>query len=291
MNKKLLTVGAVICIAAAGCYHFLKEGTIDKTKLTLYGNIEIRQVNLSFQVPGKIEKMLKEEGDKVKAGEMVAVLDAKDYRANHNMAVAAAAQTKALEADAKLKYERNDTLFQQKAVSKQTYDSAKYAYEQATANYQAAVAKEVYTKNQLDYTELYAPEEGIVTVRVTEPGATVAATQTIYTLSKNKPVWIRAFVNETELGNIKHGMKARVITDTKDPNTGKKRSYTGRIGYISPTAEFTPKSVQSTDLRTSLVYRIRVYVNDIDDFLRQGMPTTIEIDLKSDGQNSNKKSN
>lgn len=287
IDKKLLTIIAVFCVILAGCYYFFRGGPIDKSKLTLYGNIEIRQVNLSFQVPGKIEKMLKEEGDKVKPGEMVAILDAKDYHANYNMAVAAVAQTKALEADAKLKYERNDTLYKQKAVSKQTYDSAKYAYEQATANYQAALAKEVYTRNQLNYTELYAPEEGIVTVRVAEPGATVAATQTVYTLSKNKPVWIRAFVNETELGNIKHGMKATVMTDTKDPNTGKKRSYTGRIGYISPTAEFTPKSVQSTDLRTSLVYRIRVYVDDIDDFLRQGMPTTIIIDLKSNGKNNN----
>lgn len=287
MNKKFLAIGAAICVVLAGCYYFLTQGKVDKTKLTLYGNIEIRQVNLSFQVPGKIEKMLKEEGDNVKAGETIAVLDAKDYQANYNKAVAAVAQTRALQADAKLKFERNEALFEKKAVSQQTYDSAKYAYDQAVANHQSALAQEVYTKNQLVYTELVAPEEGIVTVRVAEPGATVAATQTVYTLSKTKPVWIRAFVNETELGNIKHGMQATILTDTKDPNTGKKRSYTGRIGYISPTAEFTPKAVQSTDLRTSLVYRIRVYVDDIDDFLRQGMPTTIVIDLTSNGKNSN----
>ncbi len=287
MSKKNLMIGAAICIILVGCYYFFTQGKVDKTKLTLYGNIEIRQVNLSFQVPGNIEKMLKEEGDKVNAGETIAILDAKDYRANHDKAVAAVAQTKALQADANLKFERNQTLFEKKAVSQQTYDSAKYAYDQAVANYQSALAQEVYTKNQLDYTELVAPEEGIVTVRVAEPGATVAATQTVYTLSKNKPVWIRAFVNETELGNIKHGMQATILTDTNDPNTGKKRSYVGRIGYISPTAEFTPKAVQSTDLRTSLVYRIRVYVDDIDDFLRQGMPTTIVIDLTSNGKNSN----
>lgn len=287
MSKKFLMIGAVICIILVGCYYFLTRGKVDKTKLTLYGNIEIRQVNLSFQVPGKIEKMLKEEGDKVMAGETIAVLDAKDYRANHDKAVAAVAQTRALQSDAKLKFERNETLFGKKAVSQQTYDSAKYAYDQAVANYQSALAQEVYTKNQLVYTELSAPEEGIVTVRVAEPGATVAATQTVYTLSKNKPVWIRAFVNETDLGNIKHGMQATILTDTKDPNTGKKRSYVGRIGYISPTAEFTPKAVQTTDLRTSLVYRIRVYVDNTDDFLRQGMPTTIVIDLTSNGKDSN----
>lgn len=112
-----------------------------------------------------------------------------------------------------------------------------------------------------------------------EPGATVNKGQVVYTIAKTKPVWIRAYVNESDLGNIKYGMKARVLTDSKDPKTGQNREYEGRIGYISPVAEFTPKTVESTDLRTDLVYRIRVYVDEIDDFLRQGMPTTIKINL------------
>lgn len=100
-------------------------------------------------------------------------------------------------------------------------------------------------------------------------------------MAKTHPVWIRAYVNETDLGNIKYGMKVKVLTDTINPNTGEQRVYDGQIGYISPVAEFTPKTVQSTDIRTSLVYRIRVYIQDTDEFLRQGMPTTIKIDLKS----------
>ena len=99
---------------------------------------------------------------------------------------------------------------------------------------------------------------GTVTVRVQEPGATVNKGQIVYTISKTKPVWIRAYVNETDLGNIKYGQQATVFTDSVDPKTGKHREYQGYIGYISPVAEFTPKTVQSTDLRSSLVYRIRV---------------------------------
>ena len=102
---------------------------------------------------------------------------------------------------------------------------------------------------------------------------------------KNSPVWVRAYVNEKDLGNIKYGQRVNVFTDTTDPNTGKKREYKGQIGYISPVAEFTPKTVQSTDTRTDLVYRIRVYINDIDEYLRQGMPVTITVNLKSDGEN------
>jgi HlyD family secretion protein len=77
-------------------------------------------------------------------------------------------------------------------------------------------------------------------------------------------------------------MKAKVLTDSIDPQTGKKREYVGRIGYISPSAEFTPKTVQTEDLRTDLVYRVRVYIDQPDKFLRQGMPTTVKINLLKD---------
>ena len=116
-------------------------------------------------------------------------------------------------------------------------------------------------------------------VRVQEPGANVSKGQPVYTMAKTKPVWVRAYVNETDLGNIKYGQTVRVYTDTTDPKTGKKREYKGQVGYISPVAEFTPKTVQSTDIRTNLVYRIRVYIYDIDEYLRQGMPVTIKVDL------------
>lgn len=125
-------------------------------------------------------------------------------------------------------------------------------------------------------------------VRVQEPGATVNKGQLVYSISKTRPVWVRAYVNEVDLGNIKYGQNVNVYTDTINPQTGKNRSYQGYIGYISPVAEFTPKTVQSTDLRTELVYRIRVYINDIDEYLRQGMPVTIKVQLgteDADGKN------
>lgn len=98
-------------------------------------------------------------------------------------------------------------------------------------------------------------------------------------MSLNNPVWIRTYIKETDLGNIKYGKRARVLCDTIDPNTGQKKEYEGFVGYISPVAEFTPKTVQTTDLRVDLVYRIRVYIYKTDEFLRQGMPVTVKINL------------
>ena len=123
-------------------------------------------------------------------------------------------------------------------------------------------------------------------VRVIEPGSNVQKGQPVYTMAKTNPVWVRAYVNEKDLGNIKYGQEVNVYTDTVNPQTGTKREYKGQIGYISPVAEFTPKTVQSTDTRTDLVYRIRVYINDIDEYLRQGMPVTICVKLNTESEES-----
>lgn len=280
--KKLVAIIIVLLIAGgfwAYFNFFHNKKSLDE--LTLYGNVEIRQVDLSFQVAGQISKMLKEEGDNVKSGELVAILDDKDYKTNFDKAKADEAKTLALKNDANSKFERNYPLCSDNTISKQDCDTLLNNKDKANADYKAAIAQKDFAKNQLDYTKIYAPENGTITVRVQENGATVTKGQPVYTMAKSQPVWVRAYVNETDLGNIKHGMKVKVLTDTTNPQTGKKREYEGQIGFISPVAEFTPKTVQSTDIRTSLVYRIRVYINDVDEFLRQGMPTTIKIDLKS----------
>ena len=282
MKKKaaVITLLLLIICAVAG-FWYIKQNRLNN-ELTLYGNIEIRQVDLSFQVAGRIEKMLKEEGDTVKAGELLAVMDDKDYRSNLEKAEADVEKTLAIKSDDESKFERNAPLVNDNTISKQDYDTLLNNKNRSKADYDAAVAQKNFAKNQLDYTKIYAPEEGIVMIRIQEPGANVSKGQPVYTMAKIKPVWVRAYVNETDLGNIKYGQSVRVYTDTTNPKTGKKREYTGQVGYISPVAEFTPKTVQSTDIRTNLVYRIRVYIYDIDEYLRQGMPVTIKVDLDSE---------
>ena len=279
MKKKIIIL-ILLILAIGGTLGFLyfknrKAGN----ELTLYGNIEIRQVDLSFQVSGRIEKLFKEEGDTVKQGELLAVLDDRDYVSNLEKASAEVEKTLALKNDAESKFERNAPLVEDNTISKQDYDTLLNMKNKSAADYDAAVAQKNFAQNQLDYTTVYAPEEGIIMIRVQEPGANVSKAQPVYTMAKTKPVWVRAYVNEPDLGNIKYGQEVKVYTDTVDPKTGKKREYKGQVGYISPVAEFTPKTVQSTDLRTNLVYRIRVYIYDIDEYLRQGMPVTIKVEL------------
>lgn len=284
MKKKVIILVLLILIIGGmlGFLYFKNRKT--GNELTLYGNIEIRQVDLSFQVAGKIEKMLKEEGDTVKEGDLIAVLDDRDYVSNLEKAAAEVERTLALKDDADSKFERQAPLVEDNTISKQDYDTLLNTKNKSKADYNAAVAQKNFAQNQLDYTKVYAPEEGIIMIRVQEPGANVSKGQPVYTMAKTKPVWVRAYVNETDLGNIKYGQEVNVYTDTVDPQTGEKRMYKGQVGYISPVAEFTPKTVQSTDIRTNLVYRIRVYIYDIDEYLRQGMPVTIKVNLTGEGQ-------
>ncbi len=136
----------------------------------------------------------------------------------------------------------------------------------------AARARLAKAQTALADATLLAPSSGIISVRARELGAIVQAGQTVYTLTLNDPVWIRAYVAQPRLGRIKPGMHVSVSTDSMPG-----RHYDGTVGFISPEAEFTPKTVQTEQVRDDLVYRIRVIASDPDNVFRQGMPVTVVI--------------
>ena len=139
----------------------------------------------------------------------------------------------------------------------------------AEAALAGAQAQREQAATQLEDTQLKAPSNGIVLTRVREPGAIVAAGAPVYTVSLTDTVYVRAYVDEPQLGKVVPGATLTVTTDSSD------RVYTGQVGFVSPRAEFTPKSVETPELRTDLVYRLRIVIPDADDGLRQGMPVTI----------------
>jgi len=134
---------------------------------------------------------------------------------------------------------------------------------------QLALAQEV-----LKDTELYAPAAGVIRDRLLEPGDMVSPQTPVLTLALTDPIWVRAYASESYLGRLTPGMLAEVSTDSYPGKT-----YPGWIGFISPTAEFTPKNVEAPELRTRLVYQVRVHVCNPQDELRLGMPATVSIPL------------
>lgn len=278
MKKKVLIL-IILLGVLGGIYAYNHRQKDNNDELTLYGNVEIRQVDLSFRVEGKIAKMLVEEGDYVKKGQLLAYLEDTNYKSTYEKNMADIQTLKAISANAQSQYERNIPLCADGTTSKQECDTLKNNKDSSSASLAASIAASKGAKKNLSDTKIYAPDEGIIMTRIQEPGAVVEPSMPIYTMAKIKPVWVRVYIPEPNLANIKYGMKANIFTDSINPKTGKHREYVGWVGYISPVAEFTPKTVETTNLRTDLVYRVRIYVYEIDQYLRQGMPVSVKFDL------------
>jgi HlyD family secretion protein len=143
---------------------------------------------------------------------------------------------------------------------------------QAEAQLRADQAQAAFAHQQLLDAELYAPIDGVIRSRLMEPGDMASPQRPVFSLAIMTPKWVRAYVAETDLGRVHPGESAIVTVDSF-PN----RRFDGWVGFISPMAEFTPKTVQTEELRTSLVYEVRIFVNDPDDDLRLGMPATVKL--------------
>ena len=139
----------------------------------------------------------------------------------------------------------------------------------AAAQLASARASLAIMEHSISLGKLYAPTTAQVTSRLMEEGDMASSATPVFLLSLTSPKWVRAYVTETQLGRVRSGMRADIRTDSF-PET-----VPGRVGYISPTAEFTPKSVQTEDLRTSLLYEVRIVTDDGKDMRRLGMPVTV----------------
>ena len=211
---------------------------------------------------------------------------------------AAAASARASLADAETQLARKQQLRTTNRISVQEVDTARTRVETLQANLRAAEeevslvvegprtediaaaeaslaaleAARDLAAQRLEDTRLLAPASGVIRNRILEPGAMAAPGAPVFTLALTDPLWVRAYINEPDLGLVHEGMRAEVRTDTLPD-----KAYQGWVGFISSTAEFTPKTVETTELRTKLVYRARIFVCDPQQELRLGMPVTVTL--------------
>ncbi len=268
---KYIVLSVFLIIFGFFAFSYFFHGAKDSS-LILYGNVDVREVDIGFRVSGLVKSLFFEEGDRVPKGEKVAALEIDPYDSEVQKARAELRAVQVQWENAEILLNRRKALEPVGGVSQEDLDDAEANYRQLTANLLAAKASLKVAEDNLSYTEVFAPTDAIVLTRIKEPGSTVKVADPVYTLSVLSPVWIRAYVNEPQLGLVTFGMEAEVHTDTK-----KGKTYKGRVGFISPVAEFTPKTVQTTDLRTDLVYRLRIYVDEPDELLKQGMPVTVKL--------------
>jgi HlyD family secretion protein len=297
------------------------------TELDLYGNVDLRQIELPFNGNERIAAVLVQEGDHVTQGQVLARLDTSRLapqvakaeadldaqaqsvdRLHHGNRPEEIAQARAnLDAaaadagNARAQFARLRVLSDSssgRAVSRQDMDTAKAALDaadarlavngkalalelagprkedvaQGEAQLRADLAQLALVQQQLKDADLLAPLNAVVRSRIVEPGEIASPQKSAFTLAITDPKWVRVYVAETDLGSVREGLNASVTVDAF-----RDRRFSGWVGFISPVAEFTPKSVETTELRSSLVYEVRVFVRDPGDELRLGMPATVHL--------------
>jgi len=326
--KRAAVIGAVVLLVGGTAlliWRGHRHG--ERGELLLYGNVDLRQIDLPFNGNERIAAVDAQEGDRVRAGQVLARLDSSRLQPQVAKAEAevaaqqqvverlqhgnrpeeiaqARANMKAARAeadDARAQYQRVSSLSDRtngRAVSRQDLDAARASLDstearlemnqkglaleiagprkediaQAQAQLRSDQAQLALLQQQLDDAQLRAPVDAVVRARLMEPGEMASPQKAVFTLAITDPKWVRAYVDEGNLARIREGLAATVTVDGLPG-----QSISGWVGFISPVAEFTPKSVETAELRSSLVYEVRVFVNDPQDRLRLGMPATVHI--------------
>lgn len=327
MKKPLIAIFLIVVLAlgAWAWWHQRAKGHDDA--LVLHGNVDIRQIALAFDGSGRVAELRVEEGDRVRTGAVLAVLDTRTLGLQAEQAQAqigvqqqalqrlrngarpqeiaqarsrvTAAQSDAAQAEQDLQRLQGIAANTQgRGVSAQDLDRAKNHLQVAQAKLtdqhealrltelgprtedvagaeaqlKAAQAQLALLQHQIAQGQLKAPADAVVRSRLLEPGDMATPQRPVFALALTQPKWVRAYVGEPDLSRVKPGMQARVVTSGRTD-----QPIVGRVGHISSVAEFTPKSVQTEELRTSLVYEVRVLVDDPEDVLRLGQPATVHL--------------
>ncbi len=325
-RKRLILPIVVVAAAVAAAVVWWRAPRRATDVLQLYGNVDVRQMQLAFNDAGRVDALLVNEGERVAAGQALARLDAARYRdaaarAGASLAAAqavlarlragsrpqevaeAAAAVDAAGAtahNAQLSWQRQRELVAADFLPRQALDDAAAARRAAAAELDrarqrlslarqgprrediAAAAAQVdadraalaLAQRELADTVLRAPAAGVVEDRIVEVGDMASPQLPVYTVALDNPVWARVYLPETELGHVRPGMRAQISSDSFPG-----KAFAGWIGFVSPTAEFTPKSVQTPELRSELVYRVRVFACNPQGLLRLGMPVTVRVPL------------
>ena len=314
MKKSFLFL-PIFIIFFTGCFQEKKEvkffGNVDVRTVSLAFRVSGRLESLNFDEGQKLKKgdiiatiensIFKENINQINAQIKLQEIQIKKLEKGYRSEEIEKAKAKLLEVKVNLDrtnkdFKRAEELFKTKSISEQAYDNAKAQAKDLQTQYDYAKSSLELVKNgyetediqsakaqleslkaqrnilQINYddTVLYSPVDGTIITKVYEVGSIVNSSQTIVDIAKSDEYWVRSYLSEKYLGVVKTGMKAVVTTDSN-------KTYEGVVSFISPLAEFTPKTVQTEDLRTDLVYRFRIVLKDIDESLKQGMPVTISF--------------
>ena len=278
MKRLLIFLSVILVLAgiAALIYYYVYVAHRRQNELILYGNVDVRQVNIGFRVAGQVDTLYFEEGDYVKTGQLMATLNRSPYQSEMSQAQSNVDSARANYENSEKLLKRRQELIGIGGVSQEDLEVANTNRDTYRANLAAAVASFEVSKSNLSYTEAFAPTEGVILTRIREPGTVVNPADPVYcTFSVSSPVWIRAFVSGKRSGECLFRNACRCAYRYTRCTDLQRQGW-----FYFPVSEFTPKTVETTSLRTDLVYRLRIYIDNPDQILKQGMPVTVKLRLR-----------
>ncbi len=284
----------LIVLAAARC------GDGNSNHMEFTGIIDANTVRISAETPGRILSLQTDEGSDVTRGDVLARLeterigyqleqtDAQKTELAHQIASARSriAAARVQRDNLARRVDRFRALREQEAVTRQALDDLEAQLSAAEADIDAAEsslaalrskqsqlsAGESIVRKQLRDAEITAPLDGRVLVRYADEGELLGTGSPVFEIADLTSLWTRIYVAEEQLPHIRLGQEVRVAVD------GVEQTLTGRISWISETAEFTPKTILTEETRTSLVYPVKVQVGNKDGVLKIGMPVTVIVE-------------
>jgi HlyD family secretion protein len=299
-----------ILISAFAATLLLSCGGDNSDIIEASGTIEGTDVNIGTEVAGKVRAMQVDEGSRVAKGDTLLIIDDAEYRiqlrsaeanaaaadAQYRLALEGSRKEDVMQAEAVFKaaetdYHRMKELLATQSVTQKQYDDVYMRYVAAQQNYQklfrglrkneinAVRAKREQAEAQADQLRkkvrdcyILAPSEGIVSLKSVEVGELVTMGANVLRITYLDKVKLMIYLNETQLGNVKLGQKADVTVDS-NPS----KAHEGKVIYISPNAEFTPKNVQTKEERTKLVFGVKIEVENRDGVLKPGLPADAKL--------------
>lgn len=268
------------------------------------GVIEGTTVEVPALTGGKILTMYLDTGDAVDAGARIAQVDTSDLalqkeqiaarlrevQINRRLAEINLERAKSNLDYVRQKYERFSKLYRQKSVPQQTVDDLANGLKTAESAYRAArrqrdtigakhnqlMAQLKLLQKKISDATVRAPMGGIVSAKYFEAGEAVPPGQPVVELIRLDRVWVKIYLSERQLPHIKIGQEVRIGVD------GYRQKLAGKVAWISPRAEFTPKTIYTPETRTSLVYAVKITIDNPDQVLKQGMPVAVYLDTTGD---------
>jgi HlyD family secretion protein len=274
MKRRLIAAGILVIAGSALFVFFSMKNNRNQKALTLSGNVEVTEVNMGFNIPGRVQTLYTDEGRTVHRGEKIATLDGAEYESMVNQSKASVRNAEAQYDKAERDHERYALLYRDGVIASQQMDAAKTSYDVAVSQLQLFRASLRTAEVRLKDSVMFAPLTGVVLRKNVEVGETVGAGTILLTIGDLDTPWVKVYVKEDELGAVKLGQKADVMVDSF-PN----KRYEGIVTYISSDAEFTPKNVQTREERVKLVFGVKISVQNQNNELKPGMPADVVIHI------------